>query len=619
MKNLLEGLDETQKQVVVFRNGPLLVAASPGSGKTRCLTHRMAYLISQGVSANRILMLTFTRSAGDEMAERVAALTGIYEDGLAKHISTFHSLGARILLNSQWALTFKLAAKDPIQPGKCKVILGKVSTDIGITYSLLRAYISRCKRNDVDVKQAMEEAGEDSGTHSLFVNAYRLYEENKRMAGVLDFDDLIFLPSRLLRHNDKVRARYQNSYDYVMVDEFPDTDSVQMQMVDNIVKPKNNIVVVGDSSQAIFSWRGGNLDIFMNFDEWYPGHKTILLARNYRSLPSIVDCYKKIITGAPSVVPGFLEAITSNRTETAPAVQVWTSATDHEEATKVADSLLARPADSKASYAILVRTNRQMRVLEEHLSAAAIPYIIVGSSSFFNRPEVKAVIAYLRVLEDPCDNEAMTQVILGKSKLTKFLGKAYAEELRSYAGTRGMLTLMSEFGKPWQRRKGQEIQDFFHNVEVDAASMHVTEQLALIVEEAGIVRNLLDEGDLDEIDNSVEENIQEVIKAAAAYDSRAKFIQYADLMSRKPSSKDVPVKMLTCHRGKGLEFDAVYLCGFNDDIIPHRKSEDIEEERRIAYVGISRARNELYISSYGEVSRFMKYLQVKEASNVQSV
>ena len=614
MKNLLESLDETQKQVVLFGNGALLVAAGAGSGKTRCLTHRMAYLIGQGVSANRILMLTFTKNAGEEMAERVAALTGIDGDGLAKHISTFHSLGARILLSSQWALPFNLAARDPIQPSKCKIVLGKVASDIGITYSLLRAYISMCKRKDMAVSEAMQEAGDDFGSQR-FANAYRLYEENKRMAGVLDFDDLIFMSSRLLRLNPKVRARYQQAYDYVMVDEFPDTDAVQMQIVDNIVKPKNNIVVVGDASQSCYAWRGGDLSIFMNFDQWYPGHKTILLARNYRSVPSIVDCYKRIITGAPSVVPGFLEAISSNRTEEAPAVQVWTSTTDHEEAAKVADSLLGRPADSKASYAILVRTNRQMRVLEEHLAAATIPYIIVGSSSFFNRPEVKSVIAYLRVIENPCDNEAMAQVIMGKSKLTKFLGKAYAEELRAYAGNRGMLTVMNEFGKPWQRRKGKEIQDFFHNIEVDGASLHISEQLALIVEEAGIVRNLLDEGDLDEIDNSVEENVQELIKAAAAYDSRAKFVQYADLMSRKPSSKDVPVKLLTVHRSKGKEFDVVYLCGFNDDTIPHRKSEDVEEERRIAYVGISRARNELYISSYGEVSRFMKYLEEKEAVN----
>jgi DNA helicase-2/ATP-dependent DNA helicase PcrA len=335
-------------------------------------------------------------------------------------------------------------------------------------------------------------------------------------------------------------------------------------------------------------------------------------------LGPVVDCYKKIIKGAPSVVDGFLEAIVAHRTQGGPEIGMWTCESDMAEATRVAEELDERtrkaiyPLNSSTTYAIIVRTNRQMRVFEEELSQAGIAYMIVGASSFFNRPEVSTVMAYLRVLEDPCDDDAMEQVVLGKSKLTKYLGKAYAKELRAYAGKRGMLSVMDETGKPWQRQKGREIQQFFEKIEHEYGNLGVADQLRAIVAQAGIMPALTDAEDFDEIDNSIEENIEELIRAAQGYVDRADFIHYADQLCRRPSKADVPVKILTVHRAKGREFDVVYLCGFNDDLIPHKRAEDIEEERRIAYVAISRAKDELVISSYGQPSRFLKYLEAEE-------
>lgn len=617
MLSILDNLDENQKQVVTFRDGAMLAVAGPGAGKTACLTRRMAYLIQHGVQSRRILMITFTKTAAEEMSSRVCGFTGISQDVLSKNIMTFHSLGARIILSCSWALKHKLAEPKPINPSKCRTILQKICGEAQMKYATARNYISIQKRHDVDSLQAKLDAAEEHDLVEVrLATVYELYEINKQAAGLFDFDDLLFYSGRLLRDNQRARDRWQAAFDYVMVDEFPDTDLAQMRLIDTIVKPRGNIVVVGDGNQSIFQWRGGDYTLFTEFEEWYPNCQKVFLGRNYRSLPNIVDTYKKMITGAPSVIKGFLESIAAHRQGEC-EVQKWTCADDADEASRVATDLKEQICNEPSgTYAIIVRTNKQMCVFEGTLTAQAIPYVIVGSSSFFNRPEIRQVIAYLRVVDNPTDDEALTSVILGRSTLTKYLGKAYVELLKASKGC--MWDALPSTGKPWQRRKGQEVQDFFEQIQREYDELHVADQLKVIVQRAGILSVLADEEELDEIDNSVEENIEELIRAAAKYDSRDKFLSYVDAMATKPSRESAPVKMLTVHRAKGQEYDVVYVCGFNDDILPHKRAEDVEEERRIAYVAVSRAKDELVISSYGNnPSRFLKYLHTGVESETE--
>jgi len=612
----LSSLDQDQLKAANSREGIWLTIAGPGSGKTRSLTYRIACLVESGVKPDRILAITFSKNAAEEMSVRTAALLHMEVDNLKRWICTFHSLGAKIILMSQYALGFKLA-ETPIQPHSCRRILGEIVRDrsllggFELKYSEARQFISHRKRED---KDWMETAWEVGKNDPLAI-AYREYEQRKRLVGVIDYDDMIFTSWRLLRDNAELRARWQAKFSYVLVDEFHDTDRVQLQIVKTLAEPENNIFAVLDPSQAIYGWRGSDYRLAFDLEKDHEETNRVLLATNYRSVGPIVNLYKEVITGAPSVVDGFLEGIRHVREHPErPEPQFHKFVTDAQEARWLVEHVKGEREAGRKEAAVLYRTNRQSAIVEQVLFSQGIPYVIQGNTSFFSRPEVRAVMDFLRIVENKRDNEAMKSIILGRCECSKYLGKVFINDLATEAGSGGNECLYDQLlrapGKRWQRDKADSLYWFLSELTVHCEGKPLSQQVDIIVKETGVVEALTEGEDLEDVDNLVAENVKELAKAAAQFKgTRKAFIDYSQNIAARAGNRSVlndePVRMMSIHRAKGLEFQTVYLIGANQGILPHTMG-DPEEERRLAYVAVSRAKDFLHISTWERPSEFFE-------------
>ena len=614
--NLLEGLNKEQQQAVVTIDGPVLILAGAGSGKTRALTHRVAYLVlEKGIRPGQILAVTFTNKAAGEMKERVHALLkkhaeaeGLKGSGNVPTIGTFHSICVRILRAD--GPKIGLASGFTIYDGHDSLVAVKTVMDrLQISQkqfnpSYVRHEISSAKNELVDAAKYTELATDFS--RQTIATIYREYQKLLKRNDALDFDDLLTEVVRLFSTQPEVLAKYQRLWRYVMVDEYQDTNRVQYILTKLLSEAHHNICVVGDPDQGIYSWRGADIRNILQFEEDYPESKVVKLERNYRSTQTILDAAQKVIEQ------------NVNRKEKA----LWTEA-DHgekiaileahnerDEADQVVNEIrnLTHGSHTLKDVVVLYRTNAQSRVVEERLMQAGIPYKIVGGVRFYERKEIKDLLAYLQALINPNDTLAFRRVI---NVPTRGIGDKAVQVLVDAADTAG-LSLAATISRaedidalaPASRKAVIRFDTMYRQLRVASKEVTVDNLLNLILEKTGY-NDWIDDGSVEAAARL--ENIAELRTVAKRYDhlkgeeALSVFLEDVALITDVDSYDDSAeaVTLMTLHAAKGLEFPVVLIVGMEEGIFPHSRSllqpDEMEEERRLAYVGITRAMERLYL------------------------
>jgi DNA helicase-2/ATP-dependent DNA helicase PcrA len=616
--DLFSSLNPQQIEAVITTEGPLLILAGAGSGKTRVITVRIAYLISEkGVPPFNILAVTFTNKAAGEMRARVEELLRGQKLQSAPLISTFHSLCVRILrqdidkLGERFTRSFTIYDTDD----SIKVIKASIK-DLGLDEkqlsprSVLSAISASKNRGDgyEDFASRTEYTDEK---RAAIARVFKLYSERLANANALDFDDLLIATVRLLNAAPDVRAKYNDKFKYILVDEYQDTNALQFRLISQLTEKQQNICVVGDDAQSIYGFRQADIKNILDFEHHFPNAKEILLEQNYRSTQTILD-----------VAHGIIEKNVNQKKK-----KLWTANPGGEKiyyyqapdadgegrfvASKIEEHQRRNP---KQRIAILYRTNAQSRVFEEALRRRRIDYNIVGGFSFYERAEIKDIISYLKLALNPSDNIALLRVLntpprgIGKTSLDELNGKAKDFGIplwetiatitdRSYGGVVNLTTRAKE-----ALRAFRETIEKLQRLLTEGKS--VTDIVIAAIEETGY-GNMLRAENSDEAEARLE-NLEELVNAAADYDKLEEnglreFIDHAALTSDTDKyDRNAGVTMMTVHSAKGLEFPIVFLVGLEDGTFPHSRSindpKELEEERRLAYVAITRAEKVLYVT-----------------------
>lgn len=562
MASYLDELNEKQKQAVFHEGTPLLILAGAGSGKTKTLTYKAAYLLAeQKAQPNQILLVTFTNKAAGEMRERVEKVAGLK----LPYVGTFHSIGARILrthaplinlsrdfviydADDQLSLVKEIMANFELDPKRYKP-------------SSILATISGAKQEMIEPVAYNEMA---RGTfQEATAKVYATYQKNLHEYAALDFDDILSTTVKLFKQNSNLLARYQEQFKYVFVDEYQDTNLVQYELTKQLAKGHGRLTVVGDAAQSIYKWRGADYRNMSKLKKDFPNLTEIRLERNYRSTQNILDAATKVIGNnkGHAILSLWTEAGTGEKIELIEAY----SATD--EASKVTQEILKLKNSDREwrEIAILYRTNAQSRAIEEAFIRSAIPYVLVGGTKFYERKEIKDILAYLRILLNPKDKVSLTRAEkAGKRRLAMVL--ALQEKMGTPPPPAELLGMILE-------------------------SSHYLEQFD---EEVGEERGRI-------------ENIKELQAVASEFNDLATFLENVALVQseyyageKSATTTKERVTLMTLHAAKGLEFPIVFLVGLEEGLFPHSRSliddEEMEEERRLAYVGITRAKEKLYLS-----------------------
>lgn len=626
MNPILDTLNDRQCEAVNHTEGPLLITAGAGSGKTKVLTCRIAHLLELGVSPYRILAITFTNKAAKEMKERVQNLVGAQADSI--WLSTFHSFCAKLLrfeIDGFHGYTRNFTIYDSSdQLVLIKDCLKKLNLDDKqFTPRSVLATISAAKNVLMDAKAFARQA-EDFFQQKVS-EAYELYQAKLKENNALDFDDLLFLAVRLLEEKDDVREKYQERFQYVLVDEYQDTNHAQYALTKILAAQWRNICVVGDADQSIYAWRGADIRNIIDFTRDYPDAASIKLEQNYRSTKTILNAANAVI----------------DNNESRPRKTLWTenpsgnkvihyqAQTEHDEADYIAGAIYNRHEISHEPYgdmAILIRTNAQSRVLEEKLMRYAIPYTMVGGTKFYDRKEIKDVLAYLRLLYNPEDSLSLTRII---NVPKRNIGATTMEKVAAYAEGEGISlfeALSSPDAIPVTKRAQTSLENFaamIFDLLNDIDGMDVLSLIEKVIKDTGYGEMLDKDAEHDPQGESRKENVGEFLSVAKDYmDSNPDgnlqdFLENVALVSDVDDfeSSDSKVTFMTLHSAKGLEFPVVFLAGLDEGLFPHSRTlmdpEQIEEERRLAYVGITRAERQLYVTNaitrtmYGRVSAYM--------------
>ena len=626
MNPILDTLNDRQCEAVNHTEGPLLITAGAGSGKTKVLTCRIAHLLELGVSPYRILAITFTNKAAKEMKERVQNLVGAQADSI--WLSTFHSFCAKLLrfeIDGFHGYTRNFTIYDSSdQLVLIKDCLKKLNLDDKqFTPRSVLATISAAKNVLMDAKAFARQA-EDFFQQKVS-EAYELYQAKLKENNALDFDDLLFLAVRLLEEKDDVREKYQERFQYVLVDEYQDTNHAQYALTKILAAQWRNICVVGDADQSIYAWRGADIRNIIDFTRDYPDAASIKLEQNYRSTKTILNAANAVI----------------DNNESRPRKTLWTenpsgnkvihyqAQTEHDEADYIAGAIYNRHEISHEPYgdmAILIRTNAQSRVLEEKLMRYAIPYTMVGGTKFYDRKEIKDVLAYLRLLYNPEDSLSLTRII---NVPKRNIGATTMEKVAAYAEGEGISlfeALSSPDAIPVTKRAQTSLENFaamIFDLLNDIDGMDVLSLIENVIKDTGYGEMLDKDAEHDPQGESRKENVGEFLSVAKDYmDSNPDgnlqdFLENVALVSDVDDfeSSDSKVTLMTLHSAKGLEFPVVFLAGLDEGLFPHSRTlmdpEQIEEERRLAYVGITRAERQLYVTNaitrtmYGRVSAYM--------------
>ena len=611
MQSLLDGLNREQQQAVQHTEGPLLILAGAGSGKTKVLTVRIAYLLAQGVNPYEILAITFTNKAAKEMKSRVEGLVGDVANRI--WLSTFHSFCAKFLrfeldnflgYNSNFTIYDTSDSQVVIKAALKALNLDDKYYPVGAMISA----ISDAKNKLMFASDFRKQARDFY--QQKVADVYEYYEKELRKNNALDFDDLLLVAVKLLQSNATVLDKYSKRFRYVMIDEYQDTNHAQYLLAYLLSSHWKNIAVVGDADQSIYAWRGADIQNILDFEKDYPNCKSIKLEQNYRSTKIILDAANAVIDnneGRPE------KNLWTDKTEGA-KIQHFTAQSEHEEAAFIGDTIVKKHDIHGVRYgdmAILYRTNAQSRVLEEALIKRALPYTMVGGTKFYDRKEIKDVLAYLRVLYNPFDDLSLLRII---NVPKRSIGATTVSKLQDYArenGTSLFMTLTqlhlvdSIKGKTKEKLEEFGILIFTLVAEMDDKS--VLDILETILDRTGYLYQL--EESTDPQDQARAENIGELLSVAKDFQDTnptgtvEDFLEQVALVNDVDSfeQEDSKVTLMTLHAAKGLEFPIVFLGGLEEGLFPHSRTlmnpEEIEEERRLAYVGITRAEQELYISN----------------------
>ena len=611
MQSLLDGLNREQQQAVQHTEGPLLILAGAGSGKTKVLTVRIAYLLAQGVNPYEILAITFTNKAAKEMKSRVEGLVGDVANRI--WLSTFHSFCAKFLrfeldnflgYNSNFTIYDTSDSQVVIKAALKALNLDDKYYPVGAMISA----ISDAKNKLMFASDYRKQARDFY--QQKVADVYEYYERELRKNNALDFDDLLLVAVKLLQSNAAVLDKYSKRFKYVMIDEYQDTNHAQYLLAYLLSSHWKNIAVVGDADQSIYAWRGADIQNILDFEKDYPNCTSIKLEQNYRSTKIILDAANAVIDnneGRPE------KNLWTDKVEGA-KIQHFTAQSEYEEAAFIGDTIVKKHDIHGVPYgdmAILYRTNAQSRVLEEALIKRALPYTMVGGTKFYDRKEIKDVLAYLRVLYNPFDDLSLLRII---NVPKRSIGATTVSKLQDYArenGTSLFMTLtqlhLVDTIKGKTKEKLEEFGILIFTLVAEMDDKSVLDILEAILDRTGYLAQL--EESTDPQDQARAENIGELLSVAKDFQDTNPTGTVEDFLEQVALVNDVDsfeqeeskVTLMTLHAAKGLEFPIVFLGGLEEGLFPHSRTlmnpEEIEEERRLAYVGITRAEKELYISN----------------------
>ncbi|MBR2864045.1 UvrD-helicase domain-containing protein [Candidatus Saccharibacteria bacterium] len=625
--DVLSGLNPAQKTAVETLSGPLLILAGAGSGKTKTLTHRIANLIQHGVPERNILAVTFTNKAAGEMRQRLWKLLG-NDDGDAPrsfmpYMGTFHGICVQILRREYEAAgldrNFIIYDADDQIALIRRIFKEQHIDNKSLKPKTVQSIISSAKNEELSPSDYLAMAVYPNQKQTAKV--YEQYEKEKNAASALDFDDLLLETAKIFQQNKDVRKRWSEKFQHILIDEYQDTNSIQYKLVKSLVNKDQNICVVGDDWQSIYSWRGADFKNILNFEKDFPGAKVIKLEQNYRSTGNILKASQKIIehnkvrtdktlfTEAGSGEPVAIEALEDENAEA-----MW-----------VAGQIMQKSKKRDYSdFAILYRTNAQSYAFEKAFISAQIPYKIIGGVRFYDRKEVKDVLAILKVLVNPADRVSLERIAknvlsgIGEVTLKKIFSRMDAI-VTSHPGENPFLNTELVEGLPARAKNSfLRLQNFIITEKEQQKTPMVTIQRVIsYFDFASIIEN-----DNPSADDKLE-NLNVLAGNAAPYENLEEFLADAALMSSADeSSAKHSVTMMTLHAAKGLEFPVVFIVGMEEGLFPSMRLEtpaEIEEERRLAYVGMTRAREELYLSyaksrftfgsrNYSSPSRFLTEL-----------
>ena len=611
MNSLLTGLNKEQQQAVQHTEGPLLILAGAGSGKTKVLTVRIAHLLAQGVNPYEILAITFTNKAAKEMKSRIEGLVGDVANRI--WLSTFHSFCAKFLrfeldnflgYNSNFTIYDTSDSQAVIKAALKALNLDDKYYPVGA----MIAAISDAKNKLLFASDFRKQARDFY--QQKVADVYEYYERELRKNNALDFDDLLLVAVKLLQSNEAVLDKYSKRFRYVMIDEYQDTNHAQYLLAKLLASYWKNIAVVGDADQSIYAWRGADIQNILDFEKDYPNCTSIKLEQNYRSTKIILDAANAVIEnneGRPK------KNLWTDKTEGA-KIQHFTAQSEHEEAAFIGDTIAKKHDIHGIPYgdmAILYRTNAQSRVLEEALIKRALPYTMVGGTKFYDRKEIKDVLAYLRVLYNPFDDLSLLRII---NVPKRSIGATTVAKLQDYARANGTSLFMTltqlhlvDTIKGKTKEKLEEFGILIFTLVAEMEDKTVLDILESILDRTGYLAQL--EESTDPQDQARAENIGELLSVAKDFQDTNPTGTVEDFLEQVALVNDVDsfeqeeskVTLMTLHAAKGLEFPIVFLGGLEEGLFPHSRTlmnpEEIEEERRLAYVGITRAEKELYISN----------------------
>lgn len=629
--DLLSGLNKEQKEAVLHNEGPLLILAGAGSGKTRVLTHRIAYLIEQhGIFPSNILAITFTNKAAREMRERISGLIGDLSNDM--WVGTFHSICIRILRRDIEKLGYDrsfVIYDTQDQQVVVKECLKELSiNDKNFPPKSVLETIGKQKDELIDAAHFEKLYASDFRLGKI-AKIYKLYEKKLKSNNALDFDDIIMNTIKLFDQYPEVLSYYQRRFRYILVDEYQDTNTAQYTLVRKLSQAHENLCVVGDDDQSIYGWRGANIRNILDFEKDFKKCCTIKLEQNYRSTQNILDAANQVIGNNT----GRKRKSLWTENKGGSKIVICENDNEHEEALYTAREIQRLISDEDRKYkdfAVLYRINAQSRVLEEMLMREGIPYKIVGGQKFYDRKEIKDIIAYMRLVQNPGDNVSLKRVINVPKRGIGDATVDNAEELAHQSGV-SLFTIISNAEEcPSLKRAAQKLGNFslmINKFRTMKENMTVSELLDIVVEDSGILREY-------ELENTVEaqsriENIKELKSVALEFEKQSEdnsleeFLAHISLVSDIDSLEEDQdyVVLMTMHSAKGLEFPVVFIPGMEEGVFPGYRAitegpEQLEEERRLCYVGITRAREKLYMSnarfrtlfgnsSYNRPSRFL--------------
>lgn len=616
MNPLLTGMNDRQAEAVQTTEGPLLIMAGAGSGKTRVLTHRIAYLIDEKlVNPWNILAITFTNKAAREMKERAFSLNPATEDCL---IATFHSMCVRILRREADHIGYNRNFTI-IDPSEQRTLMKRILKTLNLdpkkwNERAILGTISNAKNDLIDEAAYVALAG-DMYTE-IVAKCYEMYQKELRQSEAMDFDDLIMLTLRLFDKNPDVLTYYQQRYQYIHVDEYQDTNHAQYQLVKLLASRFKNICVVGDADQSIYGWRGADVQNILDFEKDYPEAKVVLLEENYRSTKTILQAANDVIKNNRNRRPKSLWTQNADGEDI-----VYYRANDEQDealfVAKTIDELSSTSDYVYRDFAVLYRTNAQSRNIEEALLKANIPYTMVGGTKFYSRKEIRDVISYLNLIANTSDNISFERVV---NEPKRGVGPGTVEKIRNFAAGQEMSLLEASSQimlSPVKGKAAQAVFDFANlilNLREQLDELTVTELVELVLERTGYTEQLVAQATLES--QARIENIEEFLSVTKNFDEDSendteetsldrlsRFLNDLALIADTDDGdqESSEVTLMTLHAAKGLEFPVVFIIGMEENVFPlSRAAEDedeLEEERRLAYVGITRAEKVLFLTN----------------------